>query len=254
MVLDDMSSIDKQPEEDSLSEDDEEQDSIRLLATKCNDLFDSSLARTAGSDRALPPLALRFFGDYKRRFQGWCWFMCVITEHENESLDYRLRNDAWLHDVIMRYLDILLDNLLFVDRSQLQGNDYDSCNNETELPSVLQVGFTGIRESVDRLNKLGVNRMTSSRSIFVASARRFATQHPDLVRLSDFELRAYIAVYNLYPSAPESLRQQLSDSMTDRYAKLCYEANITRRFQPPSSSKVESRQQQNDKDDVQPNE
>jgi hypothetical protein len=47
------------------------------------------------------------------------------------------------------------------------------------------------------------------------------------VRLPDFEDRAYFALHYLYPNASDSLQQQLVDSMTDRYAKLQYEAYRT---------------------------
>jgi tRNA A-37 threonylcarbamoyl transferase component Bud32 len=74
-----------------------------------------------------------------------------------------------------------------------------------------------------RLNKMGVLIRSSSKSTVTARARRFASQYPELVRIADYEDRAYIALQFLYPNASRTLRQQLVDSMGDRYAKLRYE-------------------------------
>jgi hypothetical protein len=88
--------------------------------------------------------------------------------------------------------------------------------------------LTGIKEAITRLNRIGVAIRCSSRSTITARARRFASQYPDLIQLPEFEDRAYLALHYLYPHSPETLRQQILDSMTDRYAKLRYEAFRTR--------------------------
>lgn len=102
------------------------------------------------------------------------------------------------------------------------------------IHSKFNVTFSGIKESITGLNKLGIVIRSSSRSTATARARRFALQYPKLILLSDFEDMAYIALHCLYPNSPESLREQLVDTMTDRYAKLKYEAYRTGKAQTPA--------------------
>jgi len=61
----------------------------------------------------------------------------------------------------------------------------------------------------------------------------FASQNSTLIRLPDFEDRAFLSLHCLYPNAAETLRQQLVDTMTDRYARLQYEAYRTGNAQMP---------------------
>src|SRR5690348_3107505 len=83
-----------------------------------------------------------------------------------------------------------------------------------KAPSEWKATVSGIAESIFRLNKLGIAIKQSSRSTATARARRFAAQHLDL---DAFEETAYDALEILYPNAPETLRQQLCNAMTDRY-------------------------------------
>lgn len=53
-------------------------------------------------------------------------------------------------------------------------------------------------------------------------ARNYATENRDL---EYFETIALISLERLYPNAPATLRKQLCDTMTDRYAKLVYNAH-----------------------------
>lgn len=81
--------------------------------------------------------------------------------------------------------------------------------------------LTGIQDSMTRLNKLALTIRQSSRSAAITLARNYATANADL---DDLEHLVSIALETLYPNAPESLRKQLCDTMTDRYAKLEYNA------------------------------
>jgi hypothetical protein len=102
--------------------------------------------------------------------------------------------------------------------------------------------FIGIKEAITRLNKIGLLIRFSSRSTITARARKFASQYTDLVRLPEFENGAFLALHCLYPNASGTLRQQLLDSMIDRYAKLRYEAFRidANRASATSSPKIES--------------
>ena len=73
-----------------------------------------------------------------------------------------------------------------------------------------------------KLNKLGIWIRSLSRSDATARARTLAKALN--LDLRGFEETAYLALERLYPNCTESLRQQLANSMTDRYAKLQYEA------------------------------
>ena len=170
MALDDTMSHDSEQEEE------DQKDPIKSMVVDCNDLFRSGLARSADTDRSLPAMVLRFLNDYQRRFEGWCAYLSVFALRERASLDYRLRDHPSLQDMIMRLLDILRDNLLMVTDHEPLCNASSSPQEVTELPSGFQVGFTGIKESIHRLNKLGVTIRGSSRSTLVARARRFAAQ------------------------------------------------------------------------------
>ncbi|KAF3314536.1 hypothetical protein TWF173_004619 [Orbilia oligospora] len=92
------------------------------------------------------------------------------------------------------------------------------------ISSDLSVALSSIEESITRLNKLGIAIRLSSRSTAIARARAFASQNSQLIQLNEFENRARLCLQLLYPNTLESLRQQLADAMTDRYAKIQYEA------------------------------
>ncbi|CAN9341467.1 unnamed protein product [Alternaria alternata] len=109
-------------------------------------------------------------------------------------------------------------------------------------PPTVHEALTGVKEAISRLNKIGVLIRSSSKSTITARARRFASQYPKLVRLAEFEDQSYIALQFLYPNASRTLREQLVDSMGDRYAKLRYEAH---RFKANYTSGASARDVQN---------
>ncbi|KAM5344483.1 hypothetical protein ACJ41O_013019 [Fusarium nematophilum] len=74
------------------------------------------------------------------------------------------------------------------------------------------------------LNKIALAIRQSSRSSAITLARNFATTNRALDDLEDLVL---IALETLYPNAPESLRKQLCDTMTDRYSRIEYNAYRT---------------------------
>lgn len=82
--------------------------------------------------------------------------------------------------------------------------------------------FPSIEGPITRLNRLGIWIRSLSRSDAKTRAEAFAEAQK--LGLRGFGGTAYLALESLYPNCAESLRQQLADSMTDRYAKLQYEA------------------------------
>ncbi|KAH7371574.1 hypothetical protein BKA66DRAFT_469547 [Pyrenochaeta sp. MPI-SDFR-AT-0127] len=197
---------------------------INLMAEDCKQLFDECLARSVDSHvHPLPLQILHAINEYHHRFDGWCKFLGVFA-NEFTALDYRLRRHAALQDMIIRMLDLLRQNLFLVTI-----HDLPSANEVANhvSPSTINEVLTGIKEAIIRLNKIGIVIRSSSRSTITARARRFASQYPDLIRVPEFEDRAFLALHYLYPNAPRTLRHQLLDSMTDRYARLRYEAYRT---------------------------
>ncbi|CAN9264370.1 unnamed protein product [Alternaria alternata] len=182
---------------DSNLDDEADEQPIRLMAEDCDEIFQDCLTRSVASHgRSLPLEVSHTIKEYHQRFHGWCTFLGVFG-NKTTNLDYRLRSHEALQDMVIRMLDMLRQNLF--------------------------LALTGVKEAISRLNKIGVLIRSSSKSTVTARARRFASQYPKLVRLAEFEDRAYIALQFLYPNASRVLREQLVDSMGDRYARLCYE-------------------------------
>ncbi|KAM0710562.1 hypothetical protein Q7P35_002233 [Cladosporium inversicolor] len=198
---------------------------IRLMADECNELFGESLARSSAVHKhphkhPLPLEVLHAMEEYHHRFNGWCTFLGVFAA-DIAALDSRLRRHASLQDMVIRMLDMLRQNLFLVAIHELPSANGDVVN--PVPPFTIYEVLTGIKEATIRLNKIGIVIRSSSRSTITARARRFASQYSERIRLPEFEDRAYLALHYLYPNAPETLRQQLFDSMIDRYAKLRYE-------------------------------
>jgi hypothetical protein len=162
----------REREGDDMDEEGGEEDPIRLMARDCNELIDESLSRTDESGKALPFEVLHFVKEYQRRFEGWCSFLGVFA-FQNASLDYRLRRHPSLQDMILRLLDILRENLSLVTEYESLAENMNVPDNKTAE----QIVFSGIKESIHRLNKLAVVIRSSSRTTATARARRFASQY-----------------------------------------------------------------------------
>lgn len=94
--------------------------------------------------------------------------------------------------------------------------------NRGTLDSILpetQATFSGIRNTLSSLTRLAITIRQPSRPVVETLARNYATTSQSLDELENITL---ISLEILYPNAPESLRKQLCDTMTDRYAKLVY--------------------------------
>ncbi|KAF3935816.1 hypothetical protein ABW19_dt0205649 [Dactylella cylindrospora] len=207
---------------------------IYLMALDCSELFNKCLDTSdnpTSTQWSFSSEVTHLAQEYQSRFNAWASFLCVLAS-ENVCLDHRLRRHPSLQDMFIRLLDVLRRNLflsgIYEEPGVAQGSsdaidsagDYNITDAPPSNPGVV---FSSIEESITHLNKLGIAIRLSSRSTAIARARTFASQNPELIRLSDFEDRAYLALQNLYPNASERLRQQLVDSMTDRYARLQYE-------------------------------
>jgi hypothetical protein len=241
---------------------------ILLLASDCDNIFQE----IRGNEKVSPSLK-RCLDEYSDRFDSWASFLGVFTE-QAVSLTYRPQSYGDFQDMIAYLLDILRSNLLVCKfQASLHVVNQDSPNEKPVSQSVddslplesnLQVhsnasshyeasynvgdhvmldeasseqnaAVSGIAESISRLNKLSLAIRQSSRSIATARARRFAAQH---LEFDAFEEAAYDALEILYPNSPEALRQQLCNTMTDRYVKHQYEAYRLRKFNILYSSRA----------------
>lgn len=93
----------------------------------------------------------------------------------------------------------------------------DSSDDELERR---KVELSGIQSSINELNRLAIYIRQSSISSLDARVKAFRSRKPG--EIWRFQAVADVALRALYPLASESLRQQLSSSMVDRYAKLLY--------------------------------
>ncbi|KLU83540.1 hypothetical protein MAPG_02597 [Magnaporthiopsis poae ATCC 64411] len=206
---------------------------IRLMADDCRSLFEEVPGHMGDLDGALGALK-RFAEESSDRFEAWAAFLGVFGS-EDTSLDHRLRRHEALQDMVMRLLSILRRSLFTVNTMAKRGISLqpsvssEALSQKTGKPSILddlppsvRVHCLGVEESITRLNKLAIDIRASSRAPANVRARAFAASHN--VDLKGYEHLADLALRSHYPNLPESLRQQLADAMTDRYAKLQYEA------------------------------
>lgn len=111
---------------------------------------------------------------------------------------------------------------------------------KTELPLDIEseavVGLAGIKDSLKSLNKLAITIRQSSRSYALTLARDFATSNRSL---EDLEELVLISLETLYPNAPESLREHICNTLTDRYARLEYSAYINGKSRSKSSKQAQ---------------
>jgi hypothetical protein len=122
---------------------------------------------------------------------------------------------------------------------------------DISLQAVPEVGeaLTGIKDSLKSLNKFAITIRQSSRSSALTLARNFATSKR---YLEDLEELILISLETLYPNAPESLRNHICNTLTDRYARLQYDANLNGASRSKSSKENEGGQATEKPSDHQP--
>ncbi|KAF4944628.1 hypothetical protein FGADI_12566 [Fusarium gaditjirri] len=200
---------------------------LRFLATDCNELFEQIINASSVNQQEIISKAI----DYRDAFAALTSFLCIFHEPDS-SLDYRLRRHESIKDIMIRLFELLRQNLFTVF-------DFISIT-KTELPldidSEAVVGLAGIKDSLKSLNKIAINIRQSSRSYALTLARNFATSNRSL---EDLEELILISLESLYPNAAESLREQICNTLTDRYARLEYSAYINGKSRPKSSEQAQ---------------
>ncbi|KAF5621995.1 serine threonine kinase [Fusarium sp. NRRL 52700] len=202
---------------------------IQYLSRDCKDLFEEILQSimkgpdARGKDEASQTVTesqqtaehiIIQLKEYGNAFSTWAAFTSVFAPPDT-CLEYRLRKHESTRDIIIRLLELLRQNL-FIVSCELPEQEHDS-----EAMSEVSTALAGIEDTMKDLNKLAFRIRHSSRSSVLTVARNFARTNCSLEYL---EVLAHAALEALYPNAPESLRKHLCNTMTDRYARLEYDA------------------------------
>ncbi|KAL6884145.1 hypothetical protein HDV57DRAFT_446840 [Trichoderma longibrachiatum] len=198
----------------------EGEDLLYNLAYECEALFDSlqDLLRKTESSDAL----VRLCSEFQQRFAIWAAHLGVFAR-KSQCLDTRLRNIPDLQDLVARLLDILRRSLQQCTAEPPCQRENDEVMTDIhELPSgalrIQTADLKTIDDTLTRLNRVGVTVRQSGRGKLDTRAKRFAAG----LNLSSFAHLCANAVQALYPSAHQSLKDHLTRSMTDRYARMLF--------------------------------
>jgi hypothetical protein len=193
------------------------EDVLYRLACECEELFDQ-LQETLPKTK-LEVTTIDLFAEFQQRFSIWGAHLGVFAR-KSQCLDTRLRDLPDLQDLVARLLDILRRSLQQckneanseeeVDKTPI-GFDESNCK-----ASIQTAALTAIDNTLSRLNRLGVTIRRSSRDKIDTRAKTFAAA----LDLDSFAYLCAKAVHALYPGAHQSLKDYLSKSMIDRYAKM----------------------------------
>ncbi|KAL6836583.1 hypothetical protein J3E69DRAFT_32659 [Trichoderma sp. SZMC 28015] len=184
----------------------EGEDLLYNLAYECEGLFYQ--LQEAFQNTQSEVATVELCAEFQQRFAVWAAHLGVFAR-KSQCLDTRLRNHPDLQDLVARLLDVLR-------RSLQQCAAEKSSHGEGE--AVPTVALKSIDDTLSRLNRLGVTIRQSGRGKFDARAKKFAAG----LDLSLFAFLCANAVQALYPGAHQSLKDYLSKSMTDRYARMLF--------------------------------
>ncbi|KAJ5750907.1 hypothetical protein N7533_007935 [Penicillium manginii] len=184
------------------------EDVLYRLACECEVLFDQ-LQETLPQTK-LEVTTTDLFAEFQQRFSIWAAHLGVFAR-KSQCLDTRLRNLPDLQDLVARLLDILRRSLQQYQAPLGLVESYPKASIQTAT-------LTAIDNTLARLNRLGVTIRRSSRDKIDKRAKTFAAG----LDLKPFAYLCANAVHALYPGAHQSLKDYLSKSMTDRYAKMLF--------------------------------
>ncbi|KAJ4065440.1 hypothetical protein NW756_004716 [Fusarium oxysporum] len=210
-----------------MAEDEEPDQPMRFLATDCNELFEQIIKTSSVNQREIISQTIV----YRDAFSALTSFLCFFSE-PGSSLDYRLRRHESIQDIMIRLLELLRQNLFIVFDFLLNTKS----ERPQDLESEARAALAGIKDSLKSLNKLAITIRQSSRSYALTLARNFATMNRSL---EDLEELIVTSLETLYPNAPESLREHICNTLTDRYARLEYSAYINDKSSSKSSKQAQ---------------
>ncbi|QYS93715.1 FHA domain-containing protein [Trichoderma simmonsii] len=184
----------------------EGEDLLYNLAYECEGLFYQ--LQEAFQKTQSEVATVELCAEFQQRFAVWAAHLGVFAR-KSQCLDTRLQNHPDLQDLVARLLDVL--------RRSLQQCMADT-SSQGEGEAVPTATLKSIDDTLTRLNRLGVTIRQSGRGKFDARAKKFAAG----LDLSLFAFLCANAVQALYPGAHQSLKDYLSKSMTDRYARMLF--------------------------------
>ncbi|KAL5086064.1 hypothetical protein Trisim1_009691 [Trichoderma cf. simile WF8] len=184
----------------------EGEDLLYNLAYECEGLFYQ--LQEAFQNTQSEVATVELCAEFQQRFAVWAAHLGVFAR-KSQCLDTRLQNHPDLQDLVARLLDVL--------RRSLQQCVADT-SSQGEGEAVPTAALKSIDDTLTRLNRLGVTIRQSGRGKFDARAKKFAAG----LDLSLFGFLCANAVQALYPGAHQSLKDYLSKSMTDRYARMLF--------------------------------
>ncbi|KAJ5684066.1 uncharacterized protein N7477_000411 [Penicillium maclennaniae] len=195
------------------------EDVLYTLACECEGLFDQ-LQETLLKTK-LEVSTMDLFAEFQQRFSIWAAHLGVFAR-KSQCLDTRLRNLPDLQDLVARLLDILRRSLQQCKNETNSQEEVDQApigfDESHRKASIQTAALTAIDNTLSRLNRLGVTIRRSSRDNIDTRAKIFAAA----LNLDSFAYLCAKAVHALYPCAHQSLKDYLSKSMTDRYAKMLF--------------------------------
>jgi len=127
------------------------------------------------------------------------------------------------------------------------GSDYSTDSDSgsgAQHPDEIKIALEGVRDSLNQLNELAVTIRQSSISTSAARIMAFQDKEKNKDHFRKFGKLSLLIVEILYPNAAESLRNQLSKSILDRYARLCYWSAHDRKLQVDSRTPRPAEQQE----------
>ncbi|KAL7958816.1 hypothetical protein V8C34DRAFT_281798 [Trichoderma compactum] len=184
----------------------ESEDILYNLACECEGLFDQ--LQEAFQKTKSEAATVGLCAEFQQRFAIWAAHLGVFAR-KSQCLDTRLRNHLDLQDLVARLLDILCRSL--------QQCTIDTAG-QREGHAVPTAALKTIDDTLTRLNRIGVTIRQSGRGQFDTRANKFAAG----LDLGSFASLCANAVQALYPNAHQSLKDYLSKSMTDRYARMLF--------------------------------
>ncbi|KAK0636131.1 hypothetical protein B0T17DRAFT_484762, partial [Bombardia bombarda] len=181
---------------------------IYNLAVECEDLFADHVSRLNREEQKSGAAIVSELG---QRFAIWASFLGVFADPKI-SLDRRLRHHADIQDQVLRLLDIMQQNLLFLYEPNRSPEAMKLDSNSGRISYLALEAITG---AIKRLNQLGIAIRRSPVARHSAKAKILAEKF----NLTTFAEIANHIIKALYPGAGEDLMEHLARSMIDTYVR-----------------------------------
>jgi len=194
-------------------------DFLYKLAYDCESRFDQLQQALITADENAAVIQL--CEEFQQRFALWAAHVGVFARR-SQSLDRRLRDHLDLQDLAARLLDILRRSLQQCATEVSADTEDKGLGSDSRQPrpgsGVGPEALRAVDDTLKRLTRLGVTIRQSSHSRIEERAKKFTSDSD----LESFSHLCAAAIQFLYPRIHQSLKNHLSKSMTDRYARLLF--------------------------------